>query len=170
MTPAEALEVLKATFPDYGLALDATVPEPAVVASPACLAEVATRLRDDPRLAFDCLMCLSGVESTDGFQTVYHLYSMKVGHKLTLRCVVSRDHPEIPSVSHIWPGAEWFEREVYDMYGIKFSGHPDLRRILCPDDWEGYPLRKDYVPPKFYHDIPVTVEVPKPSATDSVSA
>ena len=70
-----------------------------------------------------------------------------------------RDNPSVPSVADLWPAADWHEREAYDMFGIVFDGHPDLRRILCADDWEGFPLRKDYVFPREYHGIPASVEL-----------
>jgi NADH-quinone oxidoreductase subunit C len=77
--------------------------------------------------------------------------------------LTSREDPHIPSVAGIWPTAEWHEREAYDLMGIVFDGNPDLRRILCPDDWEGHALRKDYVFPKEYHGIPGTTEWEMPN-------
>ena len=95
-------------------------------------------------LGFDYLMCLSSVDYKDRFALVYHLYSFKSGDKLCLKVILGRDNPAIKSITNIWPAADWQEREAYDMMGINFIGHPDLRRILLPDDWLGYPLRKDY--------------------------
>jgi len=109
-------------------------------------------------------MCLSGLEMLEQYFVVYHLYSMKYGHKITLRCGDLKNNEVIvPSVSSVWPTAEWHEREAYDFFGIRFSDHPDHRRILCPDDWEGYPLRKDYVPPDRWHNIPLTSILPNQS-------
>ncbi|MFA6542090.1 MAG: NADH-quinone oxidoreductase subunit C, partial [Bacteroidota bacterium] len=85
----------------------------------------------------------------------YHLYSMVHRHKFVLKVEVPTDAPNIPSVESVWKTANWHEREAFDMYGIQFSGHPDLRRILLPDDWEGYPLRKDYEVPEFYNGMRV---------------
>ena len=89
-------------------------------------------------------MCLSGADYKDRFEVVYHLYSMENKHKITLKATVDRNNPEIDSVAGIWATADWHERECYDLVGIKFIGHPDRRRILMPEDWEGHPLRKDY--------------------------
>jgi NADH-quinone oxidoreductase subunit C len=112
-------------------------------------------LREDKRTKFNYLYCLSGVDNNDGtFTVVYHLESLGIhGHRLEVKANCSKEKPEIPSVSEIWRTADWHEREVYDLFGIKFIGHPDLRRILCPEDWEGHPLRKDYKVAEYYHGI-----------------
>lgn len=161
MTQPEILAHLQKVLPDEGLRFDESKPEPLIIVPSQHLAAMATHLRDDPDLAFDCLMCLSGLDLPEQFQTVYHLYSMKHGHKCTFRCVLSRDDPAVPSVAGVWRTADWHEREACDMYGIRFEGHPDPRRILCPDDWVGYPLRKDYEPPTEWHGIPLTADLPK---------
>ena len=88
---------------------------------------------------------------------VYHLGSSSYKHKIALKVEVGRDEPKVPTVERVWRIANWHERETYDMYGIVFEGHSDLRRILCPDDWEGYPLRKDYQVQEFYRGIKVEV-------------
>jgi NADH-quinone oxidoreductase subunit C len=75
---------------------------------------------------------------------VYHLFSMDLRHKLVVKCDLDRENPSIPTVGDLWRGCEWFEREVFDLFGVKFEDHPDLRRIMLTDDWVGYPLRKDY--------------------------
>jgi NADH-quinone oxidoreductase subunit C len=86
---------------------------------------------------------------------VYHCYSMTKRHKICLKVDVPVAAPEIPSVASIWPTANWHEREAYDMFGVVFTGHPDLRRILCPEDWDGFPLRKDFKVPEFYQGMKV---------------
>ncbi len=161
MTIQEITAHLNKALPGIELSLDETQPEPLIRVPRERLAEAAGRLRDDHELTFDCLMCLSGLERPEELHAVYHLYSMQHKHKCALRCVVPMEDPVIPTVSNIWPTAEWHEREAFDLLGIRFDGHRDLRRILCPEDWEGHPLRKDYQPPAFYHDIPVTVNLPE---------
>ena len=136
-------------------------PESVFIVPANHLIELSMRLRDDPELSFDCLMCLSGLETEDQLQTVYHLYSMKHGHKCTLKCGAPKENPTMPTVSSVWATADWHERESFDLVGIQYEGHPDPRRILCPDDWEGHPLRKDYVPQTSWHGIPLTVMMPE---------
>ncbi|MBI5026865.1 MAG: NADH-quinone oxidoreductase subunit C [Nitrospirae bacterium] len=104
-------------------------------------------LHDDPDLYFDYLADICGVDYPDRemrFEVVYNLYSIKHRHRILLKALVKETDPSIDSAMPVWIGANWHEREVYDMYGITFNGHPDLRRILLPEDWTGYPLRKDY--------------------------
>jgi NADH-quinone oxidoreductase subunit C len=109
--------------------------------------DICRYLHDDPDISMDYLADLCGVDYPDNrqrFEVVYNLYSLKFGHRLILKALLQEDDLTIESVVPIWKGANWHEREACDMYGIVFSGHPDLRRILMPEDWEGYPLRKDY--------------------------
>jgi len=161
MTNSEIIEYLQTNFPDAGLALDETSPEPLIVVPREHLLKIAQFLRDDDQLHFECLMCLSSIDMGEELHTVYNLYSMKHGHKCSLRCKVSREDPVIPTVSFIWKTADWHEREAYDLMGIIYEGHPDPRRILCPDDWEGHPLRKDYEPQKEWHGIPLEAILPE---------
>lgn len=109
------------------------------------IAKVCAFLKEQPELRFDYLMSLTAVDWSDRFDVVYHLYSVPFKHYLTLKVKVNRTTPVIPSVTSVWKAADWQEREVYDMFGIEFEGHPDLCRILLDPDWEGFPLRKDYV-------------------------
>ena len=120
---------------------------------PPAIREVAHFLKHDPDLHFEYLQLVSGVDWTDKFTVVYHLYSYRNRHKVILHCDISHDDPVIESVAEVWKAADWHERETYDLLGIRFTGHPDLRRILLPDDWEGHPLRKDYKQPDEYHGI-----------------
>jgi NADH-quinone oxidoreductase subunit C len=104
-------------------------------------------LRDDPALAFDFLMDVTAVDyigSLPRFEVVYHLYSRPRNHRLRLKARVPEERPHIASVVGVWRGADWLERETYDMYGIIFDGHPDLRRIYLYEEFQGFPLRKDY--------------------------
>ena len=110
------------------------------------LVEALTFLRDDPGLRFDLLSDLTAVdwpEREERFDVVYHLNSTATGAFVRLKTRV-RDGQPCPTATGVWPGANWLEREVYDLMGIPFEGHPDLRRIVCPDDWDGHPLRKEY--------------------------
>ena len=109
----------------------------------------------DERLKFDHLETLAGVDYKDRVEVVYVMYSMTHRHRYSLKCKLPREEPRVPTVESVWRVANWHEREAYDMVGVVFEGHSDLRRILCPDDWEGWPLRKDYKAPKIYRDMPV---------------
>ena len=114
---------------------------------------VCERLRDDAILDFDSLMCLAGHDDGEFLQVNYFLHSMAHTHKVQIKVLLPREEAKIESVEDIWKVANYFEREAYDLYGIVFRGHPDLRRILNPDDWQGWPMRKDYVQPETYHGI-----------------
>ena len=157
MTPPEISEKLKTKFGDRILEVKTEgVVDQFVKVSPPAVAEVALFLRDDRDLAFDYLMCLSGVDYTKGvLGVVYHLCSMTKRHKITLKVDVPAVAPEVPSVASTWPTADWHEREAWDMFGIVFKGHPDLRRILLPEDYPGHPLRKDFKVPEFYQGMKV---------------
>jgi len=117
---------------------------------PERLLEVCTFLRDDPRCRMEQLCDLTCVDylhfpgADDRYGVIYSLLSLTHNHRLWLKVFVNDPDPEVPSVVGIWKGADWMEREVYDLFGIRFVGHPDLRRILCPDFFVDHPLRKDY--------------------------
>ena len=132
----------------------------AVVVVPDRVAEVATFLRDDPALAFDCLSNLSGVDypKAGHIQVVYHLHSYRHRHWIVLKANALRDDPVVASVAGVWSHANWQEREAFDLLGVRFTGHPDLRRLLMPEDWPGHPLRKDFVEPQEYHGIATSRE------------
>lgn len=110
-------------------------------------------VKNHERLAFDYLQLVTAIDWVTQIEVVYHLWSMKHGHKIAVKVVTERENPRVPSVSDLWPAADWHEREQFDLMGVVFEGHPDLRRILCPEDWEGHPLRKDYTQPVEYHGI-----------------
>ena len=122
---------------------------------------VARFLCTEPALKFDWLQCLGGVDyAADGkMACVYDLWSFDHRHSFAVKAFCPRDDPRVPSVARLWPAADWHEREAFDLFGIVFEGHPDLRRVLLAEDWEGYPLRKDYVFPREYHGIPGSVEL-----------
>jgi NADH-quinone oxidoreductase subunit C len=137
--------------------------QPALLIDPNKIAEVCLELRDNPKTYFDFLSCLTGVDygiDSGRFGVVYNLSSIPYHLQLTLK--VSKENnrneeelPSFPSVTPVYRTADWHEREAYDLVGIFFEGHPDLRRILLPDDWEGYPLRKDYKTAEYYKGIKI---------------
>lgn len=156
MNLQEIADKLKGRFGD-SLELQTVVGDAFIKVSKESLPQVAQFLYRTPELYFDSLMCLSGLDYPDNFTVVYHLFSMKHFHKAVLKVSVPKDNPTVASVSNIWATANWFEREAYDMYGIKFEGHPNLVRILLPDDWSGHPMRKDYQYPKTYQGCPCEI-------------
>ena len=115
-------------------------------------------LRD--QLGFDLLSCISGVDMLDHLETVYHVRSIVRGQLVQLKVRLDHEKPEVDSVVSVWPTANWLERETYDMFGIKFAGHPDLRRMLLDDDFEGYPLLKSF------RQVPFTVKQPATTQVD----
>lgn len=157
MTPGEIIDRIKTRFGEAVLdSKSEGVPDPFIKITPLTVSDVAQFLRNDAELQFDFLMCLSGIDQGKNMLgVVYHLYSMTKRHKIEIKVEVPADKPEVPSVTAVWRTADWHEREAYDLIGIVFSGHPDLRRILLPDDWEGHPLRKDYKTPEFYQGMKV---------------
>lgn len=175
MTFASIVERLERQFGADIVGSHAEAIDPSVQVAPQRLVDICRFLRDEPDLRFNLLQCISGVdysmaEAKKGLkadwqphiEVLYHLSSLVHRHRLVIRLVLPRwkddvpgQLPEVPSVSGIWSTADWHEREVYDLSGVFFTGHPDLRRILCPEDWEGHPLRKDYQTPQEYHGIRV---------------
>ncbi|HTF18312.1 MAG TPA: NADH-quinone oxidoreductase subunit C [Chryseolinea sp.] len=121
------------------------------------LLAVMLEMQNHPSLYFDLLSCITGIDNGPGsdMEVVYNLYSIPFDHHVMIKVKLDRSDPRIESVSHLWRSANWLEREIFDMYGITFLNHPDLRRILMPADWEGHPLRKDYQHQAYYRDIKV---------------
>ncbi len=126
------------------------------------LVAVCRFLRD--QLGFDLLSCISGVDMLDHLETVYHVRSIVRGQLLQIKVRLDHEKPELDSVVSVWPTANWLERETYDLFGIKFAGHPDLRRMLLDDDFEGYPLLKSF------HQVPMTVKPPATTQVDPNTA
>lgn len=109
---------------------------------------LASDLKSNEVTSFDFLFCLTGVDWPAHLEVVYHLKSTHHGHQLVLKAKMNtRENPEVETVCHLWRTAELHEREAFELYGIRFLNHPDLRRLLLPDDWEGWPMRKDYGDP-----------------------
>jgi NADH-quinone oxidoreductase subunit C len=137
--------------------------QPALVIKSNLINQVCLTLRDHPNTWFDFLSCLSAIDygvEAQKFGVVYHLSSIIKNHQIVLKVILDNDRdihnlPVFQSVSAVYKSAEWHEREAFDMVGVAFENHPDLRRILLPDDWEGYPLRKDYQNAETYHNIKI---------------
>jgi NADH-quinone oxidoreductase subunit C len=148
MEPLEIVNKIKEKFPDEVLDVKEFGGQVSVMLKKDRILEIGKYLHDDPDLYFDYLVDVCGVDylgkKENRFEVVYHLYSIKHRHAIRIKAEVPEPKPNIDSVMPVWVGANWHERECYDMFGIIFNGHPDLRRILLPEDWEGYPLRKDY--------------------------
>ncbi len=172
-TIEEIFNLLKEKFGESIIALQSEQPiDPYIDVAPLEIDKVSFFLRDEEGLKFDSLVLLTGVDDANGengkdeegnlkilggtCSVFYHLESTEIRHKLTLKVSSPRENPEVASVEDIWKHANWEEREAYDMIGINFLNHPDLRRILMPYDWEaGYPLRKDYQNPEYYQGMKV---------------
>jgi NADH-quinone oxidoreductase subunit C len=130
--------------------------ETTIVLARKVLRVAAARCREDSTLQFNLLSdatCVDHFPMEPRFELNYHLVSIPTRNKVRLRVRLSGDDPVVDSLVPVWPGANWLEREIFDLFGIQFTDHPDLRRILLPEDWEGYPLRRDY-PVEGYRDIP----------------
>ncbi len=156
MSPQEILDDLKAKFGAAVVDAKMDVQQPWIQIATDKTKEMGQYLRDDERLKFDYMSSLSGVDYNNGkFGVVYHLTSMSLKHKIVLKAICTKENPHVQSVAEVWRTADWHEREAFDLIGILFDGHPDLRRILLPYDWEGYPLRKDYKVPEFYDGMKV---------------
>jgi NADH-quinone oxidoreductase subunit C len=167
------LDRLKQKFGDHVTGANLTAVDPWIEVAPAGIVAVCTYLRDEPDLKFNLLNCISGVDYFEPdekkaakndwqphVEVVYHLSSIPHKTSLVLKVIVPRwkdgqpgQLPEVPSVASVWATADWHERETFDLVGVRFTGHPDLRRILCPEDWVGHALRKDYEMPLEYHGI-----------------
>ena len=140
----EKLELLKAQFDTAEY--DAEQAEPAIYIGKEQLLGLMRVLRETPTYAFDRMSNLTAVDYKEYFEMVYSLYSRRYDKWVTVKVKLDRDNPEVESMTQIWEGTNFEERETYDLMGVKFLHHPDLRRILMPDNYEAHPLRKDFVP------------------------
>ncbi len=167
------LDQLTAKFPDGVVGVNSEALDPWVEIAPTALPAVCLFLRNDRSTQMNMLNCITAVdyfepdpkkaakfETQPHIELVYHMSSTVHKHTLVVKVKIPRwkddvagDLPEVPTVTGVWRTADWHEREVYDLSGVHFVGHPNLRRILCPEDWEGHPLRKDYEMPLEYHGI-----------------
>jgi NADH-quinone oxidoreductase subunit C len=167
------LDRLQKKFGSKITGVNAQAIDPWIEVAPAALVDVCEFLKTDSELKFELLNCITAIDYFEPdpkkaakatfqphLEVVYHLSSVSKKHSLVVKVMLPRwrddvpgELPEVPSVAEVWRTADWHEREVYDLSGVWFTGHPDLRRILCPEDWEGHPLRKDYEMPLEYHGI-----------------
>ncbi len=173
MSGQNLFDRLKKKFGDKLTGANLQAIDPWIEVRPDALVEVCQYLKNEPDLQFNFCNCITAVDYFEadpkkaakaGFEphleVVYHLSSISKKHSLVLKVLLPRwkndvpgEIPDVPTVSDVWRTADWHEREVFDLSGVNFVGHPDLRRILCPEDWVGYPLRKDYEMPLEYHGI-----------------
>lgn len=169
LTPNGIAEKIKEKFPTQVIEVTEFRNQVSVIVKKDQIVAMLRFLHDDPILSLDHLQDLTAVDYLKKkeirFEVVYNLYSIRYRHHIRIRAQVPENDPKIDSVVSIWSGANWHERECFDMFGISFSGHPDLRRILMPEDWEGFPLRKDYPlkGPEFDKDWPGFTDVVKRS-------
>lgn len=152
-------DALVGRFGEKILSADLEAVSPFAVVATEAIVEVAEFCKGDSALAMDNLMCLSGVdyhkEEPPRMEVVYHLYSYTHHHTFALKVHLPRENPAVSTVERLWGVANFHERECWDMFGIVFTGHSDMRRILLPDDWEGHPLRKDWEDPEYYNGMHV---------------
>lgn len=173
MSGESFLDGLKANFGEKITGSNLEAIDPWIEVSPDGLEEICKYLKTEPGLEFDFLNCITAVDYfladekklkkagwEPHLEVVYHLSSTTKKHTLVVKVMLPRwkddvegEIPEVPSVVSVWKTADWHEREVFDLSGVRFVGHPYLRRILCPEDWVGFPLRKDYEMPLDYHGI-----------------
>jgi NADH-quinone oxidoreductase subunit C len=161
MDPKAVFEALQSKFGEavYELHADEKKDlDPWFLVKAESAVQVCEHLRDTPELAFDYMECLTGVDWPDKAElhVVVHAFSYRHKHRVVLKVVLPRDNPKMSTLSAVWSAANWQERECYDLLGVIFEGHPDLRRIMLPEDWKGHPLRKDYKEEAEYQGMPTT--------------
>ncbi len=160
------IEAVEARFPDAVVSTHAWRGDETLVLRREHLVDVCRFLRDDPEMDFRLPVDVCGVDylgwREPRFEVVYHLCSITKRHRVRLKVELDEADPVVPSVTCVWRGVDWFEREAWDMYGIRFDGHPNLRRILLYDEFEGHPLRKDY-PQRGYQPL-----MPMPTLSSDV--
>lgn len=170
LAPEQIAELLKSAFGEAVLETRMDSAHPWILVSAEKWHDIALFLRDDPQCCCNLLRCVSGVDlpAAGQIEVVYDLLSMRPttaseglwcgGNVIAMKVRVAREGGHVPTVADVWPAADWHERETYDLLGVTFDNHPDHRRILCPDDWVGHALRKDYEFPVEYHGIPASTE------------
>jgi len=171
MTFDEIASKLQSHFPKAVLAIEDVKPDKAIKIEPSNIVEVIRFLKEEAQ--FETLGDLCGVDypALTSYCVVYHLQSYAHRMVIRLKCYLPRtEEASIQSITPLFKAANWLEREAYDMFGVKFAGHPELRRILCPEDWVGHPLRKDYVTPDYYNGMPVPLYFDDPAESTSGEA
>jgi NADH-quinone oxidoreductase subunit C len=151
---------VKERYGDKVLEIDEKAHDPFMVVEPSAIVEICRFLRDDPESAMDCLSSEIGVDYKDRIEVVYELYSYSRRCGVVLKVKLPREDPVVATMETVWNSANWMEREIFDLIGVTFEGHSDLRRILMPEDWPGHPQRKDFVEPMEYHGISTVRESP----------
>lgn len=169
LAPGHVEQKLRERFPGVAFErLEGPAMRDATLIVPAeRIVEVCTFLRDDPGLRFEMLSWLAGADympRSPRFEVVYGLLSLEHKSRYTLKVLLTEENPRVATVSGVWPTANWHEREAFDFYGITFTGHPDLTRILLPDEWVGWPLRKDS--PLGYQEVAFTHNTPGRTVPD----
>ena len=162
MTPQQIATLLQNQFAEKIIKALPDDKHPRIHVNSSNWREIAQFLKENPALQFDWLASLSAIDyaADEQFCIAYDLWSFELQHTFAVKVYAPRtNNTRYPTVSDLWPAANWQEREAFDLFGILFDGHPDLRRILLADDWVGFPLRKDYVFPREYHGIPGSVEL-----------
>jgi len=152
----QLVEIVKMVTND--IRVDEKATPKAIVVPSSEIKKVCSELYQNASTYFDMLSCLTGIDNgteANTIEVVYNLYSIPYNHHLMLKVILPRENPVIDSVVEIWRAANWHERETAEMFGIIFNGHPDLRRLFLPADWEGHPLRKDYQHQELYRDVKV---------------
>jgi NADH-quinone oxidoreductase subunit C len=147
MTNAQIVEKIKTRFPESILGNEEFRNDLTIVVKKDDIVQVADFIKSEPDLSFDLVLDVCGVDlyqPEERFEVVYNLYSLNLKQYLRLKVRVGEDSPVVPTVTTVWPGANWHERETWDMFGIKFAGHPDLRRLYMPEEFEHHPMRKDF--------------------------
>jgi NADH-quinone oxidoreductase subunit C len=147
MSKTETIEKIKGQFPDKVLDSHSFRDDETFLVKKESVYEIMKYLRDDPDMIFNFMMDLTAVDymgKDPRFEVVYHLYSLRHNKRVRIKAPVTESDPTIDSIVSLWVAADWYEREVYDMYGIRFNNHPNLKRILLYEEFEGHPLRKDY--------------------------
>ena len=162
MTTDQIHERLRARFGDDVGPLSEAKVDPFAIVKRERIVEVGRFLKTEPGLELDFLEDLTAVDwpKRNVIEVVYHLLSYRHRHAIKLKVELDRASPVVDTVEGVWKTANWFEREVYDLFGVTFTGHPDLRRLMLPDDWVGHPLRKDYQEAGGWHGIPNVRENP----------